>query len=97
MSAGEQVKVAVMAIPSILASSINHWPAAISFAGVGYVENLILSAIPNPGGMAGMFLAAWARGWVQVVNFATWEEMKGTRYDVIPDPRGFMRSNTTNP
>ncbi len=91
--AGEALTKSITSIPEIFMDSVNHWPAAISFAAVGYIESMVLANIPNPGGTSGMLLAAFARGWTQVVSMATWDNMRTTRYDIIPDMRGFMRGS----
>lgn len=71
-AAGQQFE-AIKAIPG---AALGYWPAFFTFSLVEYLEGMVISAIPNPGGTAGIIINSGLRGMTRVVQMVTWEAVK---------------------
>ncbi len=63
-------------LSEIPGSVLQNWPVFFSFSLVHYVEDMVISAIPNLGGGAGLVLNAAIRGAREVINFVTWDKLR---------------------
>ena len=66
----------VEAIKCVPAIAWYYWPAWFTFPAVEFIEAQVISAVPNPGGMAGAIVNSGLRGMTRVVQMATWDAVK---------------------
>lgn len=65
--------VGIQAIPSRVFA---NWPAFFSFGLVNYVTSMIIDAVPNLGGYAGLVERAAIGGARDVITMVTWESIR---------------------
>lgn len=66
---------AIMSVPYI---AFSYWPAFFTFSIVGYLERMVVKAIPNTTGSMGIVVRAAVNGMTKVVDHATWQAVQNT-------------------
>lgn len=64
------------AIAQIPGRVLANWPSFFTFGLVNYVSGMLLSAVPNLGGYAGLVERAAIGGARDVITMVTWEATK---------------------
>jgi hypothetical protein len=67
-----QLYAQIEGIKSIPMRVVSNWPTIVSFGGVDYVVNQIISLVPMVDGVAGSFVIGLLRGLRDTVKFVTW-------------------------
>lgn len=57
--------------------TLSNWPAFFTFAIVDAVAGMAITALPRMSGTGGTIERAAITGFAQVVNFVTWDAIKG--------------------